>query len=274
MRKMPMEETTIGTLARFTGVSSHTIKYYEKIGLFRANRKEQSNYRSYGLRACTDIYECVKYKNLGFSLKEIGILHGEADDDRLKQMLAKRLEEVEEEIRKACVLRDCIREYSKELEMLDEHLDEWYLERCPDFYFRRQSENLEYLDDGCMESDGINLIDYAPRSKDVVKIAPEYLNGKAVRFSWGQGICIREGETWMQDRKGFEHISARRAFVTYMRVTGPYVSQGEMIEKIRRIYGEYRETFETSAYAIRIKITYDEEGRDWNYFKIVIPDPE
>lgn len=78
----------------------------------------------------------------------------------------------------------------------------------------------------------------------------------------------------MQDRKGFEHISARRAFVTYMRVTGPYVSQGEMIEKIRRIYGEYRDTFETSAYAIRIKITYDEEGRDWNYFKIVIPDPE
>ncbi len=62
-----MNEKTVGMLAKFTGVSVHTIKYYEKIGLLSSTRREHSNYRSYDIRACTDIYECMKYKNLGFA---------------------------------------------------------------------------------------------------------------------------------------------------------------------------------------------------------------
>ena len=65
-----MNEKTVGMLAKFTGVSVHTIKYYEKIGLLSSTRREHSNYRSYDIRACTDIYECMKYKNLGLALKE------------------------------------------------------------------------------------------------------------------------------------------------------------------------------------------------------------
>ena len=120
-----------------------------------------------------------------------------------------------------------------------------------------------------------NLIDYAPRSKNVVKIATEYLKRERPFVFPGDGDLV-SGKEKLGCRigKDLNIFLQGRAFVTYMRVTGPYVSQGEMIEKIRRIYGEYRDTFETSAYAIRIKITYDEEGKDWNYFKIVIPDPE
>lgn len=65
-----MSEKTIGTLSKFTGIPAHTIKYYEKIGLLESSRNEHSNYRSYDMRICTDIYECVKYRNMGFPLKE------------------------------------------------------------------------------------------------------------------------------------------------------------------------------------------------------------
>ena len=46
-----MNEKTVGMLAKFTGVSVHTIKYYEKIGLLSSTRREHSNYRSYDIRA-------------------------------------------------------------------------------------------------------------------------------------------------------------------------------------------------------------------------------
>ena len=70
-----MNEKTVGMLAKFTGVSVHTIKYYEKIGLLSSTRREHSNYRSYDIRACTDIYECMKYKNLGVAiLNDKGII--------------------------------------------------------------------------------------------------------------------------------------------------------------------------------------------------------
>lgn len=38
-----MNEKTVGMLAKFTGVSVHTIKYYEKIGLLSSARREHSN---------------------------------------------------------------------------------------------------------------------------------------------------------------------------------------------------------------------------------------
>ena len=64
-----MNEKTVGMLSKFTGVSVHTIKYYEKLGLISSSRREQSNYRSYDVKSCTDIYECMKYRNMGFPLK-------------------------------------------------------------------------------------------------------------------------------------------------------------------------------------------------------------
>ena len=82
-----MSEKTIGTLSKFTGIPAHTIKYYEKIGLLSSNRKESSNYRSYDMRICTDIYECVKYRNMGFPLKETKELVKEAGDRRLDELL-------------------------------------------------------------------------------------------------------------------------------------------------------------------------------------------
>ena len=85
-----MKEKTIGALSTFTGVSIHTIKYYEKIGLISSNRDEHSNYRSYNVRVCTDIYECLKYRNMDFSLKDTGILLKEADDHIFEQMMEQR----------------------------------------------------------------------------------------------------------------------------------------------------------------------------------------
>ena len=37
-----MNEKTVGMLAKFTGVSVHTIKYYEKIGLLSSTRRDGS----------------------------------------------------------------------------------------------------------------------------------------------------------------------------------------------------------------------------------------
>lgn len=77
-------------LSKFTGVSVHTIKYYEKLGLI-SSRREQSNYRSYDVKSCTDIYECMKYRNMGFSLKDIQLLLKEGDNALLSSLLEKEV---------------------------------------------------------------------------------------------------------------------------------------------------------------------------------------
>ena len=172
-----MNEKTVGMLAKFTGVSVHTIKYYEKIGLLSSTRREHSNYRSYDIRACTDIYECMKYKNLGFALKEVGNLIKEADSEAIDNLLKKRLEEIDASLSELQELKKRVTDYLAEKEEIEKKQGNWYIEEMPDFWIRFQTNNLEYGKNAQLESDGINFMDYAPESKSVLKISRESLNG-------------------------------------------------------------------------------------------------
>lgn len=126
-----MNEKTVGMLAKFTGVSVHTIKYYEKIGLLSSTRREHSNYRSYDIRACTDIYECMKYKNLGFALKEVGNLIKEADSEAIDNLLKKRLEEIDASLSELQELKKRVTDYLAETEEIEKKQGNWYIEEMP-----------------------------------------------------------------------------------------------------------------------------------------------
>ena len=99
----------------------------------------------------------------------------------------------------------------------------------------------------------------------------EYLRGEKKGYSWGFAISPGAEQEWIRGKQGYRHLPAGRAFVLYLRITGPYVSDGSMAEEIRRFYQEYRKDTPPEAFGVRLKITHDEQGRDWNYFKIVIP---
>lgn len=130
-----MNEKTVGMLSKFTGVSVHTIKYYEKLGLISSSRREQSNYRSYDVKSCTDIYECMKYRNMGFSLKDIQLLLKEGDNALLSSLLEKRSQELATEVTELLNTRELIENYRKELAELDRRLGNGTLRIALTFIF-------------------------------------------------------------------------------------------------------------------------------------------
>ena len=179
-----MSEKTIGALSRFTGISAHTIKYYEKIGLLSVGRKENSNYRSYDMRVCTDIYECVKYRNMGFSLKDTQELVKEASNERVSELLAERKAQIEEEITR-------LTEQRRQLEIFQEQIGE-----------------LDFDEDYCLESGGLNLAEYMPISQSTVWLKEEYLAGGLTGYSWGQGVFPAERKDRIHGREGYLHVPA------------------------------------------------------------------
>lgn len=62
---------TIGVLARRTGVSVHTILYYERRGLLPSTRRSRVGYRLYSTEGVRRIRFIRQTQKLGFSLKEI-----------------------------------------------------------------------------------------------------------------------------------------------------------------------------------------------------------
>ena len=267
-----MNEKTVGMLSKFTGVSVHTIKYYEKLGLISSNRREQSNYRSYDVQSCTDIYECMKYRNMGFPLKDIQRLLKDGDNALLSALLEKRSQELASKAEELLNTRELIENYRKELADLDRKLGNWYIEDCPDFYFRRQTKGLNYMDEASCESDGVNLAEYAPRSSSLLELSPEYFKGDISAFSWGQGITVDSNNDFMKDKKGFEKVCGGRMFTAYMSLDGHYASHGDLINDFLRYYNEYKSGVpETPVYGFRLRITLDETRERKDYFRMQLP---
>lgn len=268
---MDMNEKTVGMLSKFTGVSVHTIKYYEKIGLISSERGEQSNYRFYNLRSCTDIYECVKYRNMGFSLKEIQSLLTGGKEYLLEELLEKRSDELSRQADQTMKMKSLVERYRKELKDFERKSGRWYIEECPDFYFRRQTRAMSYMEDGAMEASGVNLTEYAPESYSVLELSPGYFCGEKELFSWGHGIFAEQGREWMEGKEGFEKIRGGRMLTVYMQIGGPYASGGLVRDEFLKYYRQFREGVPQSAvYGFRLKIAVDENGESRDCFRFLL----
>lgn len=266
-----MDNRNIGKLAQFMGVSPYTIKYYEKIGLLSANRDKQSNYRRYELSACSYLAECLKYRKMGFSLKELEILIKQADEQLHESMLEQRLLTVEEELQQLNELRSFLLEYSQECKQAEKNLGHWYIVPFKErIYCRPQTNCLNFTEKNISE-DSVNIMDYAPRTQGVLVLSQSYLNGGEQKFSWGQGVIVHKHTPELESAPEFTVVEPARAFVTYQKYTGAYVINGEMAQDIRAIFHQYAPEFPSDVYALRLKTVHDSQGKDWNYFKIIVP---
>ncbi len=105
---------TIGTLGRRAGVKATTIRYYEGLGLIRADGRSAGNQRLYAPEAVARLSFIRHGREMGFGLEAIGALlalsdHPEADCARADALARARLAEVEARLAGLLALRDELR---------------------------------------------------------------------------------------------------------------------------------------------------------------------
>lgn len=101
---------SIGRLARVTGVSSRTIRYYEELGILPAPKRSPGGTRKYPEEYRLYIEGALALKELGFSLEEIKLLGWLALGRRMPAEQRQRaaavvLEKIERLERKVSALR-------------------------------------------------------------------------------------------------------------------------------------------------------------------------
>ena len=129
----------IGQLARQAGVSTDTIRYYERIGLMPRPNRSPSGYRLYLPSAVSRIQFIQKSQAIGFSLEDIQrILNvrgkGDLPCDSVIRLAEERLADVERQLRLLGDLREGLRK----------NLNRW----------KRKSNNTD-----CVASQFCNLIE-------------------------------------------------------------------------------------------------------------------
>ena len=136
-----MKWYSIGEFAAKTGVTPDFIKYYEKNGLLTPKVSE-SGYRSYTAVRVSNVSECIKLKNMGFSAKEINLLLTETDFQSTVELLTSRRHDVENQIRYLQGVLDYTDEIRTQLDAYGR--DAWHIDLFEDFYFLIQSRNFSF----------------------------------------------------------------------------------------------------------------------------------
>ena len=63
----------IGELSKKSGLSAHTLRYYEKQGLLQVSGRSESNYRIYSLDDLATAKFIKRSRDMGFSLEEVEV---------------------------------------------------------------------------------------------------------------------------------------------------------------------------------------------------------
>jgi DNA-binding transcriptional MerR regulator len=74
----------VGELARRTGLSVRTLRFYEEIGLLKPRERDAAGHRVYGAAEIARLQRVTSMRSLGFTLEEIGdLLDGREGDARV-----------------------------------------------------------------------------------------------------------------------------------------------------------------------------------------------
>ncbi len=63
----------IGELAKQSGLSAHTLRFYEKQGLISPSTRSESNYRIYNQNDLSTAKFIKRSRDMGFSLEEVEV---------------------------------------------------------------------------------------------------------------------------------------------------------------------------------------------------------
>jgi DNA-binding transcriptional MerR regulator len=103
-----------GELARLAGVSTDTLRHYERKGVLDAPRRSNNGYRAYPAEALDRICLVRRSLSVGFTLDELARIlkqrdGGNAPCHQVRDLAETKLAEVEERLREMAIVRDELR---------------------------------------------------------------------------------------------------------------------------------------------------------------------
>jgi MerR family transcriptional regulator, Zn(II)-responsive regulator of zntA len=111
-----MSEAPLGprALARLTGVSTDTLRHYERLGLLPGTARTRAGYRRYGSGAADRVRLIQRALVVGFSLKELAQVLGACQKGsppcgRVRSLVGARLDRLEARLEELIELRDNLR---------------------------------------------------------------------------------------------------------------------------------------------------------------------
>lgn len=181
-----MQHYAISQIASFLGISTQTIRNYEKRGLIQIEKSENS-YRRFQASDLTTLLFIRAYRNLGFSLDDVERLMKTSNStvhcvlEQREQELVQQIEHLQWQLKK-------IGEQKKNITRCLEEGTKIRTEICPSYQgilFRENRDLKCQLEEGHILS---SLVDQMPDSRQFIHISKETYYSDAQKYAVGLTI--------------------------------------------------------------------------------------
>jgi len=142
---------SVGELARTFGLDVQTLHYYDSIGLFQPEiREEKTRYRKYRFDQIYQLASIRYLRKMGYSLDNIQEYLDSRNPENTLVLLSKRSEELQRQWERLIRINDAIQRKIQFVNHQRDHLDlesldiQWFPER---YYIPIGSEEILYLED-------------------------------------------------------------------------------------------------------------------------------
>ena len=126
----------IGEVAKLLNLPVTTVRFYEDAGILNPERNKESRYREYSTWDVYNLLECMRFRNMGLSVKDIAASLHDEQVGFLKDKLNERSSELEREIEDHTALLRHIQELRLKLDVLPYNLGNFWVTRQPErLYF-------------------------------------------------------------------------------------------------------------------------------------------
>lgn len=103
-----MELITISQVSKEYGISTRTLRYYEKIGLIKSSRKEDYAYRTYDEEAVKRLNKIIILRKLRIPLKQIALILDDSNLSNMLEIFKENINELNNEIDAMTSIRDVL----------------------------------------------------------------------------------------------------------------------------------------------------------------------
>ncbi len=205
-------EYSIQQLSRLAGVTTRTLRWYDKIGLLKPSRIAESGYRYYGPEEVDRLQDILFYRALGVELAQIKKCLDAPSFDRLAA-LKSHLAELEARQERLCSLiqavKDTIQAEERNEIMTDEKKFEAFKQNAVEQYEQRFGQEARTLyGDGAVDATRSNILKLTPKKyREWTELDNEILQKleQAVSEKWSPTDA--EGEKIMQLHRRWLMIS-------------------------------------------------------------------
>lgn len=139
-----MEGYRIGDVAEFLGLSSESLRYYERQGIVQPKRNQETGYRYYSSWDINYLLDCTYYRGFGFPMDVCKTIISDADLDQLIKLYQEHSFVLLKQLRLTQMKLDETYRFTERLRSIKDQLGRFSFDKSPTIIFQpiRKKETL------------------------------------------------------------------------------------------------------------------------------------